>query len=85
VAALLHTLAVEATVHHLDLPRCCPNRQQALRSPRCGMSWIGCAASRAPEGWDDIRYVQVCTGRAELTDDERRQLGAQADRYPLFG
>jgi hypothetical protein len=35
--------------------------------------------------WNDIRYVLVGTGREPLTADERRALGDEAARFPLFG
>ncbi|MFC9927759.1 maleylpyruvate isomerase N-terminal domain-containing protein [Streptomyces sp. NPDC127190] len=84
---LLLTLAVEATVHHLDLTAALP------LAP--GPSPEGLAAVRAtldgllgrpglPE-WSDRHYARVGTGRAALTEAERTALGAAADRFPLFG
>jgi Mycothiol maleylpyruvate isomerase N-terminal domain len=84
---LLSTLAVEATVHHLDL---------TVRLPHApGPAPEGLAAVRAtldgllgrpglPE-WTDEHYAHVGTGRAALTEAERATLGAAADRFPLFG
>jgi hypothetical protein len=84
---LMTTLAVEATVHHLDL---------TVRLPHApGPSPEGLAAVRATlDGllgrpglaeWSDEHYARVGTGRAPLTDAERGALGAAADRFPLFG
>jgi hypothetical protein len=76
---------VEATVHHLDLAPVLPEPPAGTALAAVRHVLDGMRGEPAPEGWDDIRYVQVGTGRAELTDDERRELGAQADRFPLFG
>ncbi|MFI9808542.1 maleylpyruvate isomerase N-terminal domain-containing protein [Streptomyces sp. NPDC052301] len=84
---LLTTLAVEATVHHLDL---------TVRLPDApGPAPAGLAAVRATldgllgrpglPGWSDTHYARVGTGRAALGDAERAALGAAADRFPLFG
>ncbi|MFJ7147191.1 maleylpyruvate isomerase N-terminal domain-containing protein [Streptomyces sp. NPDC100445] len=84
---LTTTLAVEATVHHLDL---------TVRLPHApGPSAEGLAAVRttldgllgrpAPPGWSDAHYARVGTGRTALTDAERAALGSTADRFPLFG
>ncbi|MER6028793.1 maleylpyruvate isomerase N-terminal domain-containing protein [Streptomyces sp. NPDC001851] len=84
---LLTTLAVEATVHHLDLTVRLPDAPGPARE--------GLAAVRAtldgllgrpglPE-WTDEHYARVGTGRAALTGAERAALGAAADRFPLFG
>jgi uncharacterized protein (TIGR03083 family) len=83
----LATLAVEATIHHLDLMA----GNQALAGP----SGPGLAITRAtldglggqpvPPGWDDAEYVLKATGRRPLTGDDRTRLGALADRFPLLG
>lgn len=85
VESLLHTLAVEAAVHHLDLAPVLPDPPAgaALRSVRHVLN--GLLGEPVPDGWDDVRYVQLGTGRAELTEDERSHLGRHADRFPLFG
>jgi hypothetical protein len=59
---LMLTLAVEATIHHLDLVTDLPE-----------------AVGPSPEG-----LAAAATGRTPLTDPERRALGADADRFPLF-
>jgi hypothetical protein len=85
VAALLHTLAVEATVHHLDLAPVLPDPPAAAALAAVRHVLDGLRGEPAPESWPDMRYVQLGTGRAELTDEERRQLGGRADQFPLFG
>lgn len=84
---LLSTLAVEATVHHLDLtvrlpdaPGPAPEGLAAVRATLDGL--LG--RPGLPE-WTDEHYARVGTGRAALTDAERTALGAAADRFPLFG
>jgi uncharacterized protein (TIGR03083 family) len=83
----LATLAVEATVHHLDLVA----GDQALAGP----SGLGLAVTRetldgllgppAVAGWGDREYALKATGRAPLTEPDRARLGARADRFPLRG
>ncbi|MEV6837775.1 maleylpyruvate isomerase N-terminal domain-containing protein [Streptomyces sp. NPDC051133] len=84
---LLTTLAVEATVHHLDLtvrlpdaPGPAPEGLAAVRATLDGL--LG--RPGLPE-WSDAHYARVGTGRAALSDAERTALGAAADRFPLFG
>jgi uncharacterized protein (TIGR03083 family) len=83
----LATLAVEATVHHLDLVA----GDESLAGP----SGPGLAVARhtldgvlgesAPAGWDDADYVLKATGRARLTADDRASLGVLTARFPLLG
>jgi hypothetical protein len=83
----LATLAVEATVHHLDLV--------AGDDSLAGPSRPGLAVARetldgslnelVPVGWDDVDYVLTATGRAELTDGDRAALRVLAARFPLLG
>ncbi|MEU8033496.1 maleylpyruvate isomerase N-terminal domain-containing protein [Streptomyces sp. NPDC049099] len=84
---LLTTLAVEATVHHLDLtvrlphaPGPAPEGLAAVRVTLDGL--LG--RPGLPE-WTDEHYARVGTGRAALSEAERAALGAAADRFPLFG
>ncbi|MDN0197866.1 maleylpyruvate isomerase N-terminal domain-containing protein [Streptomyces sp. S.PNR 29] len=83
---LMTTLAVEATVHHLDM---------TLRLPAApGPSPSGLTAVRAtldgllgrpvPVDWSDEQYARAATGRAPLTESERHALGTDAERFPLF-
>ncbi|MEU0009104.1 hypothetical protein ABZ079_33830 [Streptomyces sp. NPDC006314] len=84
---LIATLAVEATVHHLDLthrlplaPAPSPEGPAAVRAALDGLF-----GRPAPPEWRDDHYARVGTGRTVLTDAERAALGAAADRFPLFG
>jgi hypothetical protein len=86
VADLLSTLAVEATIHHLDLV--------ADLSGRPGPSAAGLAEVRrvldallgleSTPDWPDERYVLVATGRTAPSAAERDVLGTAADRLPVF-
>ena len=83
----LVTLAVEATIHHLDLV--------AADERLAGPSREGLAAARetldgiiggpVPVDWADTDYALKATGRAELTAEDRASLGALAARFPLLG
>ncbi|MFC8427640.1 maleylpyruvate isomerase N-terminal domain-containing protein [Streptomyces sp. NPDC057253] len=85
-ADLVSTLAVEATVHHLDLVTELPDAP--------GPAPAGLAAVRATlDGllgrpltldWSDEHYARAGTGRTPLTDTDRLTLGADANRFPLF-
>jgi len=85
-ADLMTTLAVEASIHHLDLV------QELPTAP--GPSVSGLAAVRStldgllgrpvPLDWTDEHYARAATGRTPLTGTERLSLGADADRLPLF-
>ncbi|WP_282796668.1 maleylpyruvate isomerase N-terminal domain-containing protein [Streptomyces sp. CC224B] len=84
---LLTTLAVEATVHHLDLtaglPRLPGPAPEGLAAVRATLD--GLLGRAAPPHWTDEHYARVGTGRAELTPAERAALGPAAARFPLFG
>ena len=81
VGSLLSTLAVEATVHHLDLGLGQPT---PLGLAEVRRTLDGLLGEPAPID-DDTRYALVGTGRAPLTDAERRAIGPLSDRLPLFG
>lgn len=85
VDALLRTLAVEATVHHLDLAPVEPGGPSAVLLGEVRRVLDALLGSPAPVGWDDARWVRLGTGRAEPTAAERAALGVGADRLPLFG
>jgi len=83
---LLRTLAVEATVHHLDLTVSLPG--MPAPSPE-GLAEVrrtldGLLGRPVPVTWDDAHYARAGTGRAPLTGAERAALGADAARFPLF-
>lgn len=85
VESLLHTLAVEAAVHHLDLAPVLPDPPADVALAAVRHVLDGLLGAPTPDSWDDVRYVQVATGRAELSSAERASLGPRADRFPLFG
>lgn len=83
----LATLAVEATVHHLDLV---PGDEGLAGPSGPGLEVAretldGLLGEPVPVGWDDADYVLKATGRAELTANERACLGGLAARFPLLG
>ncbi|MER6070164.1 maleylpyruvate isomerase N-terminal domain-containing protein [Streptomyces sp. NPDC001817] len=84
---LLTTLAVEATVHHLDmtvrLPHAPGPAPEGLAAVRATLD--GLLGRPALPDWTDEHYARVGTGRAPLTEAERAALGAAAERFPLFG
>ena len=81
VAALRSTLAVEATVHQLDLGLGRPS-DRGLAEVRHVLDGLLGHAAPIP---DDARYALIGTGRSSLTTEESVLLGAAADRFPLFG
>ncbi|CAM5597609.1 maleylpyruvate isomerase N-terminal domain-containing protein [Streptomyces aurantiogriseus] len=83
---LITTLSVEAAVHHLDLVRDLPD---APRPSPAGLAAVretldGLLGRPVPVDWSDEHYARAATGRASLTSEERRALGADAGRLPLF-
>jgi hypothetical protein len=94
VADFAATLAIEATVHHLDmiaeLPGARPPAPSGLALVRRALDGLlgQPAASTwddAALAWDDTTYALKGTGRIPLTDPERAALGPLAGRFPLFG
>ena len=85
VDALLRTLAVEAAIHHLDLGDVMPGPPAATALAEVRNVCDGLLGEAALPTVDDSRYALVGTGREPLSDDERRELGPLADRFPLFG
>lgn len=88
---LLSTLAVEATIHHLDLAEslCSGPDGGALLPAPSGLAEVrraldGLLGRPVPIDWDDATYARKGTGRAPLTPAERDRLGRLADRFPLF-
>jgi uncharacterized protein (TIGR03083 family) len=84
---LMTTLAVEATVHHLDLvvalPDAPPPSATGLASVRSTLD--GLLGRPVPVEWSDEHYARAGTGRVPLTATERQSLGPDAARFPLFG
>lgn len=85
VDALLRTLVIEATIHHLDLQPALatPPDPATLAEVRRVLDQL--LGRPAPLQWDDMRYARLATGRVSLTGSERAQLAASAERFPLFG
>lgn len=83
---LMTTLAVEATIHHLDLIPALPTAPHpsgaGLASARFTLD--GLLGHAVPVDWNDERYARAGTGRAPLTETEQRFLGPDAARFPLF-
>jgi uncharacterized protein (TIGR03083 family) len=84
---LMATLAVEATVHHLDLAVSLPHAPgpspEGLAAVRAALD--GLLGRGAPASWPDEHYARLGTGRTLPTPAEREELGASAARLPLFG
>jgi Mycothiol maleylpyruvate isomerase N-terminal domain len=84
VADLASTLAVEATLHHLDLQahlRLPPPSTAGLREVRRVVE----ALLELPlPDWSDKRVALVGTGRAAPTAEENEGLGPAAERLPVF-
>jgi hypothetical protein len=86
VPDFLVTLAVEATVHHLDLTVDLAEAelpdQTALGLVRLTLD--GLLGISPPPGWTDVDYALKGTGRLALSEEDRTGLGALADCFPLF-
>ena len=81
VDALFRTLAVEATVHHLDLWLGEPSEEGLAETRRVLDGLLG----RPAPIEDAVRYALIGTGRESPTADEVDAFGADAGRLPLFG
>jgi hypothetical protein len=77
-ADLCSTLAVEATVHHLDLGLSEPSGQGLGEARRTLDELLG----RPTEIVSDTRYIQVGTGRETPNSEERALLGTDDGRWP---
>jgi hypothetical protein len=86
VADFLSTLVVEAAVHHLDLVLRL-DRPGPAAEPLAEVRRVleGLLGAPLPDGWDDVTAARRGTGREPLTDDDRAELGARAQAFPLFG
>ncbi|MHB1445419.1 MAG: maleylpyruvate isomerase N-terminal domain-containing protein [Acidimicrobiales bacterium] len=78
---------VELALHHLDLGVELADRpgpeEQAL--DLAVLTLDGLLGEPRPSWWDQLTYLRKGTGRATLTEEERRELGLSATRYPAFG
>ncbi len=82
---LLGTLAVEATVHHLDLLVGTEGPGPgALALTVSRRTLDGLLGAPCPCDWDDRTYLKKGTGREELTAEERSRLGPLGALIPLF-
>jgi hypothetical protein len=81
------TLAVEATIHHLDLLAGDGDLAGPAAEGLAAVRWTldGLPGQPAPAGWDDITYALKGSGRARLSRADRDRLGALAARFPLLG
>jgi hypothetical protein len=86
VADLVSTLVVEAAVHHLDfvaqLDRPGPGAGPLAEVRHVLEQLYG---GTLPATWDDAALARWGTGREPLPGTARAELGAGADRFPLFG
>lgn len=84
----LTTRIIALTAHGLDVAITVGRRPWTTREAHAAMrsvfvSLLG-ADPREALGWDDQHFLATATGRAALTSDERRLLGALATRFPLL-
>ena len=85
--ALMCTLAVEATIHHLDAVE---SLAEAPQPSADGLTQVrrsldGLLGHPVQVDWGDGHYARAAAGRVSLSDTEREQLGVDAARFPLFG
>jgi hypothetical protein len=83
IGDFLATLAVEASIHHLDL---LAGDGDLDRPSRQGLAAVrktvdGILGGPVPADWDDATYALKGTGRAGLTTTEHARLGALAARF----
>lgn len=81
VDGLCRTLAVEATVHQLDLRLGEPSEAGLEETRRVLDGLLGQLGPIA----DSSRYALIGTGREPLTGEEADALGTAAERLPVFG
>lgn len=87
VPDFLATLAVEATIHHLDLTAHLP---EARPADPAGLALVrrtldGLLGIPLPVAWTDEEYAVKGTGREQLSAADREAFGETADRLPLLG
>jgi hypothetical protein len=85
-ADLCSTLAVEATLHHLDLVDGLPGRTAPTTAGWAEVRRVldGLLGTVVATRWSDERYARVATGRAAPDAAEAAELGALLDRLPVF-
>jgi Mycothiol maleylpyruvate isomerase N-terminal domain len=86
VADDLSTMVVEAAVHHLDLVVRL-DRPGPAAGPLAEVRRVleGLLGGPLPARWDDATAARRGTGREPLTDEDRLELGAAVQAFPLFG
>ncbi|HET8959583.1 maleylpyruvate isomerase N-terminal domain-containing protein [Nocardioides sp.] len=84
VADLGSTLAVEATLHHLDLIAHLPLPPPSPAGLREVRRVVEALLEHSLPEWNDERVALVATGRAAPTPDESTDLGPATDRLPVF-
>lgn len=83
----LRTRLVEVTVHHMDLRDAFgaePDPDPGAAEEAAGVLRTLLGTDMRPFGTDDVRFLLVGTGRAQLDDRERESLGPLADMFPLL-
>lgn len=85
-ADLMRTLSVEATIHHLDLLVAAADAAppSALGLAEVRRTLDGLLGHPVPVEWSDEQYARAATGRAAMSDSERRTLGDDVARLPLI-
>jgi uncharacterized protein (TIGR03083 family) len=86
-ADFISTLTVEAAVHYLDLTVSLSSAPPPDDDSLAIVRWVlnELLGAPMPGEWDDRTCALKGTGRAPLTAEDRAELGALADRLPLFG
>lgn len=83
----LKTRIIEVTIHHLDIDDAlghAPHPDAAALEITGDVLRVLLGTDLRPLGMDDVRFALTGTGRAPLSDEERRYLGPLADLFPLF-
>ncbi|GAA3382241.1 maleylpyruvate isomerase N-terminal domain-containing protein [Cryptosporangium minutisporangium] len=82
------TWAVEVAIHHLDVLVELPELPEPAPD---GLALVAATLDRLrgtsdrPGGWDETTYALKGAGRLPLSDAERAELGATAERFPILG
>lgn len=85
-ADFVHTLVVEAVVHHLDLTTEVPSPGLSEQAYALVLEVLtGLLGAEPPPAWSPEEAVLKGTGRMTLSHQDRAALGSAADRFPLFG
>jgi hypothetical protein len=87
VPDFIATLVTEAVIHHLDLIVSLPDAPDpAAEAVAIAMSTVdGLAGGDGlPAHWSEREALLKCSGREELTADDREALGDRAELFPLL-